>query len=436
MNVRAEAARVLGQVCGQGASLSSALPPALAKTKAQDRGLLQELCYGVCRWQPLLQFQLDKLLRHQLAASEVAVRALLLLGLYQLQYLRIPAHAAVAETVAAAHTLGKPWAVGLTNAVLRNALRRDAELKALCASDAVAASAHPAWLLERLQCDWPADWQHIVAANNQRPPMTLRVNRQVLSASEYQTILGEQRAALLPEVESALLLPEAQDVLRLPGFHQGWVSVQDAAAQCAALLLDLHSGQRVLDACAAPGGKTGHILECAPDIALTAIDQDAQRLELVHANLQRLGLEAQAQLLVGDARQPAQWWDGLPYQRILLDAPCSASGVIRRHPDIKLLRRAPDIATLAAQQLELLHNLWPLLSPNGSLLYATCSVLHAENEQVIAAFLTAHPDAQAVPLNVTWGRALRHGRQILPGEANMDGFYYAGLRKAPLAESG
>ena len=260
MNVRATAARVLGQVAGQGMSLSNALPAALAQTRAQDRGLLQELCYGVCRWQPRLQFQLDKLLQRPLATSEVVVRALLLIGLYQLQYLRIPAHAAVAETVAAAHHLGKPWAVGLTNAVLRNALRRAEELNTLCANDAVAHSAHPSWLLEQIQSDWPAHWPDIVAANNQRPPMMLRINRQVLSASEYQSIISQHHTHLIPGVASALYLSEALEAVRLPGFNQGWVSIQDAAAQYAALLLDAQPGQRVLDACAAPGGKTGHIL--------------------------------------------------------------------------------------------------------------------------------------------------------------------------------
>lgn len=428
MSVRANAAWALGQVFAEGSSLSTALPPALERTDPRDRGLLQELCHGVCRWHPQLQAGLDRLLARPLDPREHVIRAVLFIGLYQLQHLRIPEHAAVAETVAAARELRKPWAVGLTNAVLRAALRRRAELVEILETDPIARTAHPQWLLERLQRDWPDDWPAIVAANNARPPFTLRINRRVTDREAYrQQLAAGLTASPIDLVETALVLSEPVDPVTLPGFTKGWVSVQDAAAQLAAPLLDIQPGLRVLDACAAPGGKTGHLLECASDLDLTALDQDAARLERVQDHLNRLGLNARR--VAGDARQPANWWDGVPYDRILLDAPCSATGVIRRHPDIKLLRRESDIAALADQQRILLASLWPLLRPGGRLLYATCSILHQENEQVITGFLTTQADAEEQLIKVPWGRPRLHGRQILPGEAGMDGFYYALLLK-------
>jgi 16S rRNA (cytosine967-C5)-methyltransferase len=447
MSVRANAARALGQVLGGGASLSTVLPPALDRTDPRDRGLLQELCHGVCRWHPQLQAGLDRLLARPLDPREHIIRALLFVGLYQLQHLRIPEHAAVAETVAAARELRKPWAVGLTNAVLRAALRRRAELDEALETDPVACTAHPRWLLERLQRDWPDDWPAIIAANNVRPPFTLRINLHhryfeftpFPNDSTASAVLGGQTGSSpicqrVANVETALMLSESVDPVTLPGFAEGWISVQDAAAQLAAPLLEVQPGMRVLDACAAPGGKTGHLLECASDLDLTALDQDATRLERVRDNLTRLGLNAR--LVAGDARQPANWWDGVPYDRILLDAPCSATGVIRRHTDIKLLRRESDIAALAGQQQILLASLWPLLRPGGRLLYATCSVLRQENEQVIIDFLAMQPDAEEQPIIAPWGRPLLHGRQILPGEDGMDGFYYTLLvKRRPSPES-
>ncbi|MDG4553943.1 MAG: 16S rRNA (cytosine(967)-C(5))-methyltransferase RsmB [Candidatus Competibacter sp.] len=428
MNVRAIAAQALGRVLGEGQSLATVLPSALELTGLGERGLLQELCYGVCRWQPRLQALLDRLLARPLAPGEPVVRSLLLVGLYQLWHLRVPEHAAVAETVAAVRPLRKPWAAGLVNAVLRSALRRRAELEALIEADAEARAAHPRWLLDWLRRDWPDDWPAIVAANNVRPPFALRINRLRLDREEYRQRLAAVGYAAGPAaVETALTLSAPADPAALPGFAEGWVSVQDAGAQLAAPLLDVQPGQRVLDACAAPGGKTGHLLECTPDLDLTALDCDAGRLERVRDTLARLRLNAR--LLAGDARRPADWWDGAPYDRILLDAPCSATGVIRRHPDIKLLRRESDIAALAERQQALLAGLWPLLRAGGRLLYVTCSVLRAENEQVAAAFLASHPDAREQPILADWGHALPHGRQILPDEGGMDGFYYAALRK-------
>ena len=428
MNVRAVAARLLGQVLGQGQSLALVLPPALEQVDPLDRGLLQELGYGVCRWQPMLQALLDRLLERPLDPREPAVRALLLTGLYQLHYLRIPEHAAVAETVTAARQLRKPWAAGLVNAVLRSFLRRRAELLAALETDREALTAHPRWLLDALERDWPEDWAAIIAANNARPPFTLRVNARRVSREACRSRLAEAGWTAEPgAAPTALALAEPVEPTLLPGFVEGWISVQDAAAQWAAPLLDLRPGLRVLDACAAPGGKTGHLLEVAPDLDLTALDRDAARLGRVRENLARL--RSSARLVVGDAERPAEWWDGIPYDRILVDAPCSATGVIRRHPDIKLLRRERDIAALAESQRAMLNSLWPLLRPDGRLLYATCSVLRQENEEVVAAFLATHPDAWEPPLVAGWGRARSRGRQILPGEAGMDGFYYAALIK-------
>ena len=430
MSVRARAAQVVGQVLGEGRSLTTALALALEHTPVRERGLLQELCYGVCRWQPRLQVWLDRLLQRPLDPRESTVQALLLIGLYQLEQLRIPAHAAVAETVTAARELHKPWAAGLVNAILRSFLRRRAELAALMDTDPQVRTAHPGWLLERLQQDWPADWPALVAANNARPPFTLRVNRLHLDREAYRARLTAVGRAVEPIVgaATALTLTEPVEPAALPGFAEGWVSVQDAAAQWAAPLLAVQPGLRVLDACAAPGGKTGHLLECAPDLQLTALDQDPARLERVRDNLNRLRLAAR--LIAGDAQRPADWWDGVPYDRILLDAPCSATGVIRRHPDIKLLRRETDIAALANRQQALLTALWPLLRPGGRLLYATCSVLDQENAQVIAQFLATRSDAKEQPITADWGRPLAQGRQILPGEAGMDGLYYAVLVKS------
>ena len=428
MNARVISAQALGRVLGEGESLATVLPSALAHADPGERGLLQELCYGVCRWQPQLRFLLDQLLARPLAPGEQVLRGLLLAGLYPLWHLRVPEHAAVAETVAAVRPLRKPWAAGLVNAVLRSALRRRAELEALIEADAEARAAHPRWLLDWLRWDWPDDWPAIVAANNVRPPFTLRINRLRLDREAYWQRLATAGYDAGPAAaETALTLSTPTDPAILPGFAEGWVSVQDAGAQLAASLLAVRPGQRVLDACAAPGGKTGHLLECVPDLDLTALDCDAGRLERVRDTLTRLRLNAR--LLAGDARRPADWWDGALYDRILLDAPCSATGVIRRHPDIKLLRRESDIAALAERQQALLTGLWPLLRPGGRLLYVTCSVLRAENERVVAAFLATHPDAHEQPIVADWGHALPHGRQILPGESGMDGFYYAVLGK-------
>ncbi|MFO1428527.1 MAG: 16S rRNA (cytosine(967)-C(5))-methyltransferase RsmB [Candidatus Competibacteraceae bacterium] len=428
-NARTAAARVLSRVLAEGRSLSAVLPPVSSRIAPRERGLLQELCYGTLRWYPQLQALVTRLLRTPLKPRESEVQALLLLGLYQLLYLRLPDYAAVAATVAAARELGKNWATGLINGVLRNFQYHREDYLAELERDPCGRYAHPAWLLHSLQEDWPEDWPAIVAANNRHPPYSLRVNLARLSRQDYLQCLAAEGidAAPIPFSRAGLTLAKACEAAALPGFAQGWVSVQDGAAQLAAELLAPAPGLRVLDTCAAPGGKAGHLLETEPGLALLALDKDADRLRQVDDNLRRLGLTATTR--VGDAGKPADWWDGRPYDRILLDAPCSGTGVLRRHPDIKVLRRPADIAPLAARQRALLEALWSLLKPGGRLVYATCSILKRENERNLAEFLATQPDAHDLPPAVIWGRPGSPGRQILPGEADMDGFYYCVLEK-------
>lgn len=438
-SARCLAGRAVQQVLQEGRSLSQILPPLLAQALPADRALVQELAYGVLRWRQRLEALQRPLLKRALKSKDQDIASLLLVGLYQLIYTAIPAHAAVHATVEAVRATGKSWAVPVANGVLRAFQRRRGALEAFADAEPAGRYAHPDWFIDALRADWPADWERILAANNARPPFALRVNVRKRSVAAYRdalTAAGMPHTAL-PFTEQGLVLDQPVAVERLPGFTAGEVSVQDAAAQLAAQLLDAAPGMRVLDACAAPGGKTAHILERPAELAgLVALDIDAGRVQRIEDNLRRLGLSAR--MVTGDAARPADWWDGRPFDRILLDAPCSATGVIRRHPDIKSLRRATDIETLAEMQAHLLDAVWPLLAPGGMLLYATCSVLRRENELQIDGFLQRHADAQERTLDGQWGRAVRHGRQILPGDegeqspgrgGGMDGFYYAMLMK-------
>lgn len=430
MDARGAAAAVLAEVLEAHRSLSEVLPPALAALPPRERGLAQELCYGVLRLGPRLDFLVARLVRKPLRGKDCDIHALLLIGLYQLLYMRVPPYAAVAGTAAAARELKKPWAVALVNGVLRNFQKAREALLAEAECDEVARSAHPAWLLKSLRTQRPDEWEAIVAGNNARAPMSLRVNQRMNPRDEYLALLraADIDAAPAPHTEHGVSLSRACDVEELPGFREGRVSVQDAAAQIAAHLLDAQPGERVLDACAAPGGKTGHLLERQPALKeLVALDHDPQRMTRVHENLARLHLTAHS--IVADAAAPATWWDGAHFDRILLDAPCAGIGVIRRHPDIKYLRRRDDIAALAETQSRMLDALWPLLRAGGKLVYATCSVLPEENELQIARFLQRHTDARERVIEAVWGRALSHGRLILPAEEGMDGFYYACLEK-------
>jgi 16S rRNA (cytosine967-C5)-methyltransferase len=423
---RAAAALVVAQVLG-GRSLSDLMPP--PGVASADRALAAELCFGTCRWFHRLDFQLGRLLSSPLKPRDADVRGLLLVGMYQLVEMRLPAHAAVASTVEAARSLGKPWATRLVNGLLRAFLRRRDELDA--AADAVPAAryAHPAWLVETLQRTWPDHWQAMLSGANARPPMTLRVNRLRHSRGEYLQILRAAGigADEVPHAAAALVLDRPGEASALPGFADGAVSVQDAAAQLAAPLLDPVPGDRVLDACAAPGGKTAHLLEHCPEAHVTAVDVDAARLERVRENLGRLALRAD--VVEGDAERPAGSWAQQSYDRILLDVPCTATGVIRRHPDIKLLRRAEDPAAMAARQARILDAVWPLLRPGGILLYVTCSLLPDENDEQVARFLARAAGARALAIDAPWGHARGAGRQTLPGEGGMDGFFYARLTK-------
>jgi 16S rRNA (cytosine967-C5)-methyltransferase len=397
----------------------------------RDRAFSRHLAYGVLRWLGALEWLSAQLLQRPLRQRDHDIQRLIFIGLHELWQSETGAHAAINESAECARILDKPWAVGLINAVLRRFQRERGEwLDRLVERDE--RFAHPAWLLDALRRDWPDDWQSIVTANNQPAPLWLRVrcDRDTGGLLEQFARAGFSCESH-PDVEGALKVFPAAAVTALPGFNDGLVSIQDPAAQLAAELLQPAQGARVLDACAAPGGKTAHLLERFPGISLTALDRSPQRLDLVAQNFQRLGLHEKKglALLAADATEPDAWWDGEAYQRILLDAPCSATGVIRRHPEIKWLRSPRQVDEAVRLQKRLLERLWPLLDAGGILLYATCSVLKDENSRQIEGFLADHPDAELSDLSVEWGRRTRTGRQILPGEQDMDGFFYARLRK-------
>jgi 16S rRNA (cytosine967-C5)-methyltransferase len=429
-NLRLIAARII-QAVMNGQSLNDCLEPQLKQlADGRDRALVQALCYGVCRFYTQLDVLLSYLLQKPLRAKDEDVYALLLVGLYQLMAMRTPEYAAVTETVNATVALKKPWARGFVNAVLREFLREQTALRAKLETDEEAHYAHPAWWIKMLKKAWPKQWQAILLANNEHPPMTLRVNQRLTNRADYLKNLSAQQIAAesLAHTTQGVVLNAAQNAETLPGFSEGHFAVQDGAAQLAASLLELKPNLRVLDACAAPGGKLTHILELEPNLqSVVAVEKDAERLRPIKENLKRLGL--QAILHCADAAQVKTWWDGEAFDRILLDAPCSGSGVIRRHPDIKLLREPEDIAQFRETQLHLLDALWPLLKPGGLLLYATCSILPTENVEVMHTFLEMHPDAKEDKINADWGVQCDVGRQILPGMAQMDGFYYARLQK-------
>lgn len=430
MSPRLAAANALATVMAGKASLGTSLPAQLQHVNERDQSLAQELAFGTARWFQRLDGLASALLEKPLKAADRDLHALLLVGLYQLLFTRIPAHAAIDETVNAAKALKKPWAKGMLNAVLRRAQREHAELFAALDRDPTIRLSHPRWLQKRLKQAWPEHWETICTANNAYPPMTLRVNQRAITRQAYLAKLAEAGFNARATAFSAqgITLEQPCDVQRLPGFAAGEVSVQDEAAQLATPLLELSAGQRVLDACCAPGGKTCHILEQEPGVReLVALDLEPKRLQRVRDNLDRLGLNAM--LKAADARELTAWWDGQPFQRILLDAPCSATGVIRRHPDIKLTRQADDIPPLALLQGELLDALWQTLDVGGILVYATCSVLPEENSQAIAAFLEREPGARELPINSDYGLAQPHGRQLLPDSAGHDGFYLAKLVK-------
>ncbi len=424
-NLRSLAARLIEQVVDKGQSLSTILPAAQKGLSDKDSALLQEICFGIARTLPQLDALIGKLMERPLTGKQRTLHYLLMVGIYQMLYTRIPAHAILAETVEGAVVLKRQSLKGLINGVLREFQRRQTELLESLEGQSVTLW-HPSWLIKRLQSGWPGQWQQIIDANNQRPPMWLRVNRQHHSRDSWLALLNAQAMSGYtdPLSSDAIRLEKPAGVSLLPGFTDGWVTVQDLSAQRCAQYLEPQEGEDILDLCAAPGGKTTHILEIAPNARVMAVDVDTQRLSRVSENLSRLRMLAEVKQ--GDGRTPSEWCGNRQFDRILLDAPCSATGVIRRHPDIKWLRRDKDIAELAALQAEILEAIWPHLKAGGTMIYATCSVLPEENHLQISSFLQRHPEAQAIAL--PGGEP--HGLQVFPEQNGGDGFFYAKLIKS------
>src|SRR5690554_6308300 len=423
--LRAVAAEVLLAV-ENGQSLSQCLAPALSRLTPDERPALQALCYGTCRWFHRLDSELQSRLKKPLRIPDRVVHHLMLVALFQLRFSQQAPYAILNESVEACRALDKPHLTGLVNGVLRAAEREGAPEPANDASR----YSHPGWIVEKLRHNWPDDWPAILDGNNAQAPMTLRVNALRFSRDEYLGLLYEAGigAAATRFSPFGIQLAHPVSVDQLSWFSDGAVSVQDEAAQLCTTLLDLAPGQRVLDACAAPGGKTCAILEACEELAqVIAIDESASRLPRVQENLDRLDL--QARLIQADAAHTEQWWDGQPFDRILLDVPCSASGVIRRHPDIKLLRRESDIVPLATIQLGLLDAMWSILKPGGRLVYATCSVFPQENHRIIQRFCKQQSNAVLIEPDVAWGRNMGAGRQLFPDPTSHDGFFYAVLEK-------
>jgi 16S rRNA (cytosine967-C5)-methyltransferase len=428
-DTRALAARGLADIALRGASLRDVmerLAPRLPDPR--DRALLMALLSEGARWWLRFDAAIDGLLDKSLRHKDPAVHALLVLGLVQLEILQLQDYAAVAATVEAVRALKRPQLAGLVNAVLRRWQREREVLTKRLDAKPQTRHAHPAWLAAALQNDWPAQADEVMASDNREPPLMLRVNRQRTGREALAAQLQQAGYAvtLHPWLADALLLPHSTDITRMPGFEDGLFAVQDGAAQIAADLADLHDGLRVLDACAAPGGKACHLLERA-SLDLTALEFDPKRAERIRQNLMRLRLNAK--VVIGDAGTPKGWWTGQPFDRILIDAPCSATGVLRRRPDVRLHRRESDIAAMHAQQRRILDALWPLLAPGGRLVYITCSVLRSENEAIVGELLATRADASLVPFDLPAGQAAGVGWQILPGDGDLDGMYYAALQK-------
>ena len=431
--VRASAAVIVAAVIENGRSLDELL--AAENDEGSARGLKRSLCYGTLRWHFRLAAVLNALATRSPDQLAPRLRALIEVGLFQLVSGETAAHAAVAETVSAARVLGFDKAAGFVNAILRRFQREQADILHAIDRDLALRTAHPRWFVDALRTDRGEAALAALEANNAHPPLWLRVNRMRGDLERAQAELAAAGFTVTahPFAPDALQVSPPTDVRSLPGFVDGRVSVQDAAAQLAVELLEPQPGERILDACAAPGGKTCHLLERTGGLAqVTALDASEPRMGRVRENLDRLGL--QARLVTADAADVRGWWDGQPFDRVLLDVPCSATGVIRRHPDIKILRRAKDIPALARTQASLLAAAWGVLRPGGRLLYTSCSVLAAENERVVAGFLERTPGAQDLTPDLTRSWPARAagggpGHQVLPGEADMDGFYYACLGK-------
>lgn len=428
-NLRTIAALAIFYVVFRGRQLNRVLDHALEQAKPEDRGMITELTYGVVRWFWLLEHELNQLLTRPVRRKDQDVLCLLCVGLYQLKFMRIPQYAGVSETVDATVGLGKPWARGLVNAVLRKFLSCEDQFKLNGLTDDCRFS-HPRWIVDLIKQEWPEIWEEILCANNCRPKMTLRLNVNKTGVSEYLDILKESQILATVDQTSPVALQLAQriSVENLPGFSQGVVSVQSSASQLAALSMELAPAQRVLDACSAPGGKLIHMLEIEPKLEeILAIDIDQARTAEIVDNLSRV--QNDVQVITADAAHPDEWWDGKPFDRILVDAPCSALGVVSKHPDIKHHRKPADLDRVVEQQRHLLEGLLPLLNRNGKLLYTTCSILARENDSQIEAVLRNHPNISIDHLPPSLGHQTRFGRQRLQDNAGGDGFYYARLKK-------
>lgn len=431
-NLRADCAWVIYQILEQGKSSRDCLERVQRRHNPRDNAWIQEMSLGVMRKLPLLQHWLRVLLDRPLKGNKKVIEHLILLGLYQLAFSRVSEHAAVGETVNASPYLGGTALKGLVNAVLRNFMRQELASKPI--DNPVIASGLPKWLFKALDDAYGEDADAVRDATNAMAPIWLRVNTQQTSLEDYTKALDSAgiEYSRSSEHAEAILLAGREDITALPGFELGHFAVQDGAAQLAAHYLNAQPNERVLDCCAAPGGKTGHIIERTPKLTYClALDADGHRLKRVEENMTRLKhTEPNLPLIKqGDAAHPGTWWDGQLFDRILLDAPCSATGVIRRHPDIRWLRKASDINALANLQAEILSSLWQTLKPGGTLVYATCSILPQENCDQISAFLNNNSSASLSPITKTETTA-KPGRQILPGERKMDGFYYARLIKS------
>ena len=429
-NVRAAAAKVLHAVMDKGNSLSDALPSEQKRVADKDQALLQEICFGAIRLFPRYDALANQLFSKKMKGKQRVFHHLLIVGLYQIEQMRIPEHAAVGETVQATNALKAPGLKGLINACLRNFLRNRQTLESKITNDVVTYS-HPSWFIKRIKNAYPTDWKSILENNLQRAPMWLRVHQSNQDVEDFISQLKEADIEYSQPLTnpSSILLEKPKSVERLPGFEQGYFAVQDAAAQHAAILLEAQNDELVLDACTAPGGKACHILDLA-NCKLVAADVDEVRLGRVKENLQRLQLTAD--LVCGDLSDASTLASYPQFDRILLDAPCSATGVIRRHPDIKWLRRNEDIEQLATLQRQILNTMWQKLKPGGTLLYATCSILPEENKLQMLSFLAENPDAEWQPIDNVLNKNESidaPGWQILPGEHSMDGFYYCRLKK-------
>ncbi|MAS82900.1 MAG: 16S rRNA (cytosine(967)-C(5))-methyltransferase [Legionellales bacterium] len=431
MSSRIIATQIISQVFENKLTLTHALQNNESfKQSGNDKALIQEICYGTFRWYVQLEYILNHLLEKRIKKKDSQLKYLMIIGLYQLRFMRIPAHAVVSETVNTCKKIKMEWAKNLVNAILRRYLRDTKIFDPNVNNGYSFNTSHPKWIIKQLRLDWPEEWESILEANNQHPPMYLRVNQLHQSRQEY--LIKMEKAGILgkitPYSKQGILVEKPVDVGLLPGFSEGDVSVQELAAQFSVKLLDLKPRQTVLDACAAPGGKSSHILESQPNLeSLTVIEKDFGRAKRLSETFMRLGLNAT--IKVSDINDLENWWRNELYDRILLDAPCSATGVIRRHPDIKTLRTYAEVKVISALQMQLIETLWKTLKLNGLLVYVTCSIFKQENSELIKQFIGKNENCVLKNIDAEWGENTGYGKQILTGQSNMDGFFYSCLKK-------